>query len=396
MKSIHIIGIGMGADTTTKEALELIRNADVLIGASRMIGYFSDWGKQTHSTYLPEEVAAIVEQSPCERFAVLLSGDVGFFSGAKKLYERLCVYDVRLVAGVSSVNYFFAKCGLPWQDAALVSAHGTTCGITGSVRRNRLAFVLTGGNTHELVYALCDAGYADLPLYTGENLGNPDERIVKTKVSAACEQELSPLTVLLIENENFDTRVRTGIPDSEFICSDIPMTKAEVRALSLSKLGLSETDLCYDIGCGTGSVCVEMALSAHRGHVYAFDKNEPAVTLTKENCRRFHVGNVTVVLAPAPEAFIDQPTPDAAFIGGSAGAMDSIMQALTDRNADIRIVVNAITLESVSAAISALERVGRTPEVIQLSVSRAKRVSGLHMMVAQNPIFIVSSGNRHE
>lgn len=392
MKQVNIIGIGMSAATTTAEAMERVREAEVLLGAKRMTDEFSFLGKRTHSVYQPDEVTAVIKSTEAERFAVLVSGDVGFYSGAAGLYERLREYEIKLIPGVSTVSYFFAKCGLPWQDAALISCHGTEQDVVGAVRRNKMTFVLTGGNIRQIRESLCTAGFGCLKARVGENLGIPEERIAETTVAAMQEEGHSSLSVLLIENEDYDQRVRTGIADTEFIRSDIPMTKSEVRAACLSKLALRPTDICYDIGCGTGSVTVEMALSAYKGRVYAVDKSKAALALTAENCAAFHLGNVAAVSGTAPEALSALPSPDAAFIGGSSGNISGIVGALLMKNPIVRIVITAVTIESVAAAIGALEKAGISPEIAQLSVAHAKEIGGLHMMNAQNPVFVISGG----
>jgi precorrin-6Y C5,15-methyltransferase (decarboxylating) len=216
MKQIALVGIGMSAATTTMEAQAAIHEADMLLGAKRMVDAFAGLGKRSRAVYQPDEVAATIETSDAQRFAVLVSGDVGFYSGASGLYERLKEYDITLVPGVSSVSYFFAKCGLSWQDAALVSCHGAAPDLVGAVRRNRLTFALTGSNVRALAENLCSAGFSALPVRVGENLGLPEERVSEATVSTLREKDCAALTVLLIENESYDPRVRTGIPDTEF------------------------------------------------------------------------------------------------------------------------------------------------------------------------------------
>jgi precorrin-6Y C5,15-methyltransferase (decarboxylating) len=382
----------MGPETSTMEALNAIRTADVLIGAKRMVETFAHLGKQSYDVYQPNLVADIIKASDAQQFAILVSGDVGFYSGAAALYDRLQEYAIKLIPGISTVSYFFAKCALPWQSAALVSCHGTDLDIVGSVRRNRLTFVLTGGNIPTLADILCAGGFGHLSVYVGEKLGLPGEEITQTTVSTLDKNGYASLSVLLIENEGFDPRVRTGIPDGEFMRSQLPMTKAEVRAVCLSKLGLRPTDICYDIGCGTGSVTVEMALSAYQGWVYAIDKNETALMQTKENYKAFHIGNISLVNGTAPEALSSLPVPDVAFIGGSSGNMNAIVKSLRDKSPRVRIVITAIAIESVSAAMHALDQIGMEPELVQISVAHAKPVGKLHMMNAQNPVFIVSGG----
>ncbi|MEG1524588.1 MAG: precorrin-6y C5,15-methyltransferase (decarboxylating) subunit CbiE [Clostridia bacterium] len=392
MKTVYIVGMGMNRQTITAEGMHAIERADALIGAKRMVESFANLGKTLFVSYQPDTVAAWIAQHTGNNYAVLVSGDVGFYSAAGSLKTALSTFDVRLLPGISSVSSFFAKCGLPWQDAALVSLHGTESSIVDVVRRNHVTFALTGGNVQEIGNALKAAGFGALSVRVGEDLGADSERVTQITAAALSEGCYAPLTVLIIENDMFDNSVRTGIADDVFLRGDVPMTKAEVRAVSLSKLALRETDVCYDIGCGTGSVTVELALSAHKGRVYAADTKEEAVALTQENCVRFHVGNVKVFHGSAPEILCDWPAPNAAFIGGSGGNLPEIVRILIRKNPCVRIVVNAIALESATAAISTLSNAGFDPELTQISVARTKKTGGLHLMMAQNPIFIISGG----
>ena len=158
------------------------------------------------------------------------------------------------------------------------------------------------------------------------------ERLLTCPVSEIQALDAGALCVLLIENPNYDSRIRLGIPDEEFIRGNVPMTKAEVRAVSLSKLNLSPHSVCCDIGAGTGSVTVEMAVAAYQGHVYAVEQIEEATALIRENCGNFHIGNVTVIPGNAPEALDNLPTLDAAFIGGNGGQLKEIVSALLKNN----------------------------------------------------------------
>ena len=203
------------------------------------------------------------------------------------------------------------------------------------------------------------------------------------------------LTVLVIDNPDPDDRCPTGIADERFVRGDVPMTKSAVRAVTMSKLNLRSTDVCCDVGCGTGSVTVEMALSAWRGRVYAIDKNPDAVALTKQNCTAFHVGNVTALEGDALEMLRTLPALDAVFIGGSSGQMKELVQTAVEKNPAVRIVVNAIALETLQSAMDALSACGLEPEVAQIGSAETKAVGRVHMLTAQNPIFIISGGGRH-
>ena len=279
MKEINIIGMGMSEKTITAEALELIIEADILLGAKRLINEFSHMNKPSYNAYLSDDILEIIEKTDAEKIAILVSGDVGFYSAAEKLLDVLTDYNPNLVSGISSVSYFFAKCSLPWKDANLISCHGLDTNIVSSVRRNRYTFALTGKNIPELQKELVKYGFGDLKVWIGENLGSDEESIQESKISDLDGMEFSSLTVLIIENPDFDSRIRTGIPDEEFIRGKVPMTKSEVRAVCLSKLSINPDDVAYDIGCGTGSVTIEMAFSAYEGKVYAFDKNEEGISV---------------------------------------------------------------------------------------------------------------------
>ena len=394
MKSVSIVGMGMGADTVTGDGLRAVERAETLLGAPRMLSAFSCFDKPSYVEYEPEKVKALLDESELSRFAVLVSGDTGFFCAADGLITALSGYEVKLIPGVSSVSYFLAKLKRPWQDAALISCHGRGTNLVDIVRRNRLTFALTGGNIDVLAKGLIEAGYGGLTATVGENLGGENERIFTLPVNELIKASIAKLSVLLLENPNADARTRFGIPNEEFIRGNVPMTKSEVRAVSLSRLALSPDAVCCDIGAGTGSVTVEMALAAYNGHVYAVDQNEEAVSLIAENCRRFHIGNVTPMLGSAPEALFSLPPLDAAFIGGCGGAMEDVFAAVLLKNPYARIVVNAITLETLYAAVEAFKAHDIVPEIVQLNAARAKPAGGLHMMLAQNPVFIVSGGGK--
>ena len=396
MKEINIIGMGMSEKTLTREALDLISEADILIGAKRLINEFSHMNKPSFNAYLSNDILEIIEKTDSEKIAILVSGDVGFYSAAEKLVDVLKDYNPNLVSGISSVSYFFAKCSLPWKDANLISCHGLDTNIVSSVRRNRYTFALTGKNIPELQEELLKYGFGDLKVWIGENLGSDEESVQESRISDLGGKEFSSLTVLIIENPDFDSRIRTGIPDEEFIRGKVPMTKSEVRAVCLSKLSLSPSDTAYDIGCGTGSVTIEMAFSAYDGKVYAFDKNEEAISLLEQNCQKFHLDNVEAICGLAPECLEGLPVPDVAFIGGSSGNMDEIVSYLYGINSKIKLVITAVTLENAMAALDSLKNIGISGDIVQVAVSKGRGIGDLHMLIAQNPIFIISGSGQDE
>lgn len=168
------------------------------------------------------------------------------------------------------------------------------------------------------------------------------------------------------------------------------MTKQEVRAAALAKLAVQPGDTLWDVGAGTGSVSVEMALAAPRGHVYAVECDPEACGLIRQNRERFHACNLTLVEGRAPAALADLPAPDAVFIGGTKGGMEAVVDTVLARNPNARICISAIALETLSAAVAALTAHGLDAEVTQIAVSRTRPAGRLHLLMANNPIFLIT------
>ncbi|MDO4619011.1 MAG: precorrin-6y C5,15-methyltransferase (decarboxylating) subunit CbiE [Lachnospiraceae bacterium] len=384
-KQVYIIGAGMTEADLTAHAVQVLQAADCIVGAPRLLQPFRE-KKPCIKGYTAETVEKALEQY--DSAAVLVSGDVGFYSGAASLYEKFP--EAEVIPGISSVNAFFAACRLPWQEAALVSAHGKDCCPAESVRRNALTFFLTGGNIPQLAGALSEAGFAELSVTAGENLGTREQKLTECRVQDLLEgNRFASLTVLLVRNPHPDTRNRVGIADSEFIRGEVPMTKSAVRAQIASALQLSESSCCWDVGCGTGSVTVEMALAAHRGRVFACDLSEEAVKLTKQNCSRFHISNGSVQKGRAPDCLAELPAPDAVFIGGSSGSVKEITEAALAKNPQAVIVVTAIALETLQKGTEAMEELGLSPEVRQIFAAETKCAGKLHLLTGGNPTFII-------
>jgi precorrin-6Y C5,15-methyltransferase (decarboxylating) len=404
MKELVLLGTGMGPDSLTSEGRNALAEADLWFGAPRLLELFkplfagSAGPKGFFPLYRADEIIAALEGRTENRVAVLVSGDTGFYSAAAGLYGAFQTYKqtrapdlaLRTLPGISSVSAFFARLGLPWHDAALLSFHGRDAtALTGTVRRNRHTFCLTGNNAADVGEALCRAGYGALTVHAGENLGSPGERVRTLSAEELSRLELSSLSALVIVNDEPDDSIRFGLKDAAFERLDgIPMTKSEIRAIALGALNLRPGDTCYDIGAGTGSVAVEMALAAYRGRVYAVERRGEALPLIARNLRRFHLGNVSVVEGEAPDALETLPAADAAFIGGSGGSLGEIVSLLQSKNPLVRLVVTAITLETAAAALAALP----DAELTQVFTARSKKAGGSRLLLAQNPVMIISAG----
>lgn len=400
-QKISLVGIGMGAEKTlTLEGKKALNEAELLIGAKRITEAVQKPGQMVLHEYRSEKIVEYIREHPKYRtVAIALSGDVGFYSGAKKLIDQLDG-NVEVICGISSVVYFMSKIGLSWDDAKIVSAHGRNCNLISLIRHNPKVFSILGTEDGVAVLAsrLVYYGMGDVTLYVGENLSYENEKIFHDKAANLTEYRGDALSVVTACNEKATPLSAVhGISDGEFLRGKAPMTKEEVRTVSLSKLRLSEDSVCYDVGAGTGSVSVEMALRAWMGQVYAIEKKEDALALLKENKKKFAVDNLVIIPGVAPEAMTELPAPTHAFIGGSSGNMQDIINLLLEKNPKVRIVINCITLETVTEAMNAIRDFGlEDVDIVQLAAARSKSIGRYHMMMGENPIYIISCSGRGE
>ena len=391
--SVVLMGIGVGSDGMTLRAAEKLRRADVVIGARRMLDSADTAGKDTVEEYRSERIVSFLEGSDYRRAAVLLSGDTGFYSGAKGILERIDRgrFDVEVECGTSSLSYLCARMGTVWQDAFLASAHGRRANLVSICSTHPKVFTLLtdGDSVHAMCRELFDHGMNSLKVTVGQDFGMAGERVVSGTPSEMLDETFGSLCVAMIENPSPDDRVTHTISDDMFLRGDAPMTKSEVRTLSVQKLWLKADSIIYDVGAGTGSVSIEMAMAAYNGMVYAIEKDEEAASLIELNRRKFRTPNLEVVRGTAPEAFEGLPAPTHAFIGGSSGNLRHIIEGLLALNPDIRMVVNSVTLETLSDVMACVKELGLAEEeTVQVSVARTRKLGRYHLLNAQNPVFI--------
>lgn len=400
-QEVIVAGIGMGVpDSMTAQVQAAIRQADVLIGAERMLEAAKGLlGPESRTpcfcAYQPEAIRDFLDAHPEYGRAVLLqSGDTGFFSGAKRLLRLLSGRELRVLPGISSVVYLCARLGTSWEDVCLLSLHGRTANGVDAVRHHRRTFLLSGtkGGAAAFCQELCRFGLGSVTVTVGERLSYPEERIVTGTARELAGQSFEQLCVLLVENPAPAAREAAGLPDEAFVRGQVPMTKREVRAVSLSYLGLEETSVAWDVGAGTGSVSVEMALHAWKGQVYAVEQKEEGIALIRANSEKNGCANLTAVHGKAPEALRELPVPTHVFVGGSGGALEEILLAALEKNPKVRVVINAISLETIAEASRCLEKLPfQPPEIVCLRADRAKTLGRSHLMMGMNPVYIFAA-----
>ena len=391
---VTVVGIGPGSrEAMTGEVLNVLSHADCIIGAKRMVEAVAQTGQAVHHAIAPEAITAFILSHPeYRRFVIAMSGDVGFFSGTKKLLPKLRNCDVTVLPGLSSMVYLCARLGTSYEDMLPISIHGRDHDIIPDIQRNERVFALVGGENGmgSLCRELTAAGLGSVKVSVGEKLSYSDEKITVGTAEALQNHVFQSLSVALIENENADSVATHGLPDDAFDRTEtVPMTKSEVRAVCLSKLALTEKAVAWDVGAGTGSVAIEMALQARKGAVYAIERKGAAVEILQENVRKFRTSNLTVVPGIAPEACATLPAPTHAFIGGSSGNMKDIISLLLQKNPNVRIVATAIALESVGELTECMKHFRFDyAEVISMTVARNRKAGPYNLMTGQNPIYI--------
>lgn len=398
MLQVNIVGIGPGnPELLTAAARQAIEKSNILIGDKRMLAAFADENKIIHPTIkVAEIVEAIQKADAMDEVAVLVSGDVGFFSLAKTISGKLPQCNCTRYCGISSLVYFASKLEMSWDDAKIVSMHGREQKLVAAVAQNEKVFSLTGGDNSPQVLCqkLCDYGLSDVKVYVGENLSYKEEKITCATAEEISKLEFPSLSVMMIINEKasaFEYAVH-GLADELFMRSKVPMTKQEVRSVSISKLQPKATDLIYDIGAGTGSCSIELALLARKGKVYAFERNPVAVELLGKNKELFAVTNLEVIAGEALENIKKMPAPDCVFVGGSGGDLCEMLDIIYSKNSACRIVMNAITIETLAEVAAYYNaRKDYELEVVNVFAARSKKLGNYNLMMAQNPVYVMTA-----
>ena len=419
-RRVILAGMGMGSlSNMTREVYKACQNADLIIGAARMLETVKSMGKPAKILYRSEEIVEYVVSHPqYQEIVVLLSGDVGFYSGAKKLLQAFSeinekqeskeyrtslsdggrkafpTYQLQLMCGVPSVVYFASRLGIPWEDMALLSLHGRQQNLIGTLQSCGSVFVLMEGaeGIRRLSRELLEYGFLEIEMNIGCQLSYPQEKILQGRPEQFLDYDDQGVAVVILRKQRASDPVVThGIPDAEFVRGEVPMTKEEVRSVSLSKLALTKNAIVYDIGAGTGSIAIECAKQAVYGKVYAIERNSLALHLIEENKLKHQVWNLELIEGEAPQALKPLPAPTHVFIGGSGGKLQQIAELVWRKNPSVRIVLNVVSLETMREIMELMNgMVFSEQEMVQVSVAKAKILGQHHLMIGQNPVYVIT------
>ncbi|HEX3539513.1 MAG TPA: precorrin-6y C5,15-methyltransferase (decarboxylating) subunit CbiE [Acidimicrobiales bacterium] len=361
---------------------------DLLVGGRRHLALV-DAGP-TPTVAVEGDLASVLDAVAAERgtVGVLASGDPGFFGIVRALAARFGpeVLDVR--PAPSSVSLAFARLGLPWDDAVVVSAHGRPLAAATSAAAGaaKAAVLVSPDQPPEaLGKELLAQRAAPAEVVVCSRMGLPGEAVTRTDLAGLAAGTWDPLSVVVLLRGNAVASEAQlawgGRPEATFDHRGGMVTKAEVRAVALSKLRLPPTGVLWDVGAGSGSVAVECALAAPGLGVFAVERQADDVRRISANAARLGAA-VTVVEGSAPSALDALPDPDRAFVGGGGPAvLDAVVARLRPGG---RLVA---TFAALDRAAAAAERLG---QLVQVAASRGERLpNGGWRLAAENPVFVV-------
>jgi precorrin-6B C5,15-methyltransferase / cobalt-precorrin-6B C5,C15-methyltransferase len=402
---VAVVGF-LGTECFGRAAETALREADVVVGTGRLLdGLPGDVaGKRVElGGPLADVLDFVVERRAVgERVCVLASGDPGFFGIVRVLSARFGSDTLAVHPAPSSVAVAFARAGVHWDDAVVVSAHGRPLpAAVEQVLRNPKAAVLTAPDQppQALGRALLDAGCGPRRVTVCASLGHDDEAVTTTDLAGLAGGSFPGLAVVVLQGpEPFDAgspaggaatagpTLAWGRPDELYDHRAGMITKAEVRAVALGKLALPPAGVLWDVGAGSGSVAIECARLAPALRIFAIERRPDDAARLRQNAAGT---GVVVVEGEAPAALADLPDPDRVFVGG--GGLN-VLESVVDRLRPTGVVV--ATYAALDRAAAAAARLGH---VVQVAVSRGVPLggSGALRLAAENPVFVCWGPDRH-
>jgi precorrin-6B C5,15-methyltransferase / cobalt-precorrin-6B C5,C15-methyltransferase len=381
--------IGYDGGPLPEDAQERLADAELVVGGARHLAALPEGTPTRVWSSISEDLHALLAVDGDG--VVLASGDPGLFGPVRRL--RQLTDEVEVLPALSSVQLAFARAGLPWDDALVVSAHGRNVRPAVNVcRAHPKVAVLTGPDSGPDVLGAALAGW-DRGLFVAEHLGTADERSRWVSPADAVSQVWEEPNVVLVVDRTRSVRATMGwlagreqpgswaLPEQDFRHRDAMVTKAEVRALVLARLGPRLGDLVWDLGAGSGSVGVECARLGSA--VVALERGD--LEHLHANIAAFGV-DVKVVQGEAPAALDALPDPDAVFVGGGGSDVAEIVRTAVARGPRV-VVVAVATIDRVAEVQEALSPY--EVEGVQLQANRLRRLGEATGLQATNPVFVL-------
>ena len=383
--------VGLVGEAFGDAAHRALAEATVVVGSLRQLAVVdSECARNAERVELRGSLPSLWDliaerRAAGERVCVLASGDPGFFGIVGALGTRFGRGELVVHPAPSSVSLAFARLGLAWDDAVVVSAHGRA--LDDAVTRivgGKVAVLTSPDNPPEAIgAALVTRGGAPLDVVVVSRIGHTDEAMTYTDLGGLATGHFDPLSVVvLVDPTALEHRapLSWGLSESAFLHRNGMITKAEVRAVALGKLALPEHGVLWDLGAGSGSVAIECASLRPSLRVFAVERNEDDAQRIRLNAAA-HGARVEVVCGEAPTVLTTLPDPDRVFVGGGG---PGVLDAALDRLRPGGTVVASYAL--IERAAAAQKKLGN---LVQISVARGVAAGGLGVrLAAENPVFV--------
>ncbi|MDO4941405.1 MAG: precorrin-6y C5,15-methyltransferase (decarboxylating) subunit CbiE [Lachnospiraceae bacterium] len=395
---VYIIGMGPGGtEYLTMKAVKIIADCPFLAGSSRILAGVGSVRRQDAELYplkkIDECLEWIDEKQEQGDTAVLVSGDVHYYSLAGTIQRSSYLWNTVFISGISSYQLMAERIGITLEDVGLCSVHGrnesegyVACEVA---QHKKTMFLCSRDFLPERIgAALCKYGYGDLKVWVGSNLAMKDEQVICMEADQISVRSFSGMSVVYVENKNAKHIDAAYLKDRDFVRGKVPMTKEEVRVLLMQRLEIKPWECLWDLGAGTGSVSIEMARRAPFGHVYSVEYKEEAVRLIGENKARFQCRNLEIIQSRMKDCIGKLPEPDRVFLGGSEGELEIIVSYLKNLSKTVHFVMTAVTLETLAEAVTLLSE-NDTFQYMQVQIGKSRMVGSYHSTAVNHPIWIL-------
>jgi precorrin-6Y C5,15-methyltransferase (decarboxylating) len=414
---IYVIGIGF--KPLDNKAKEIVKKSQAIVTSNRILELFKEYeeydlvkDKTLSINNVSDIISFIREKLSNPEFGDIVffgSGDPLFYGIGRKIIDEFGRESVEIIPEISSIQLAFARIKESWDNALLLSLHGTPdpTGQTNKIsiedlptlliKHSKVAMITDkqnnpGAIAKYLLNSLPERHASAFQISVCEQLGYPDEKITQGSLEEIAGMEFSDLNVVILQRHQDESFIETpifGLKEDEIQHSRGLITKDEVRAITIHKLRLPEKGIFWDIGAGSGSISIEAARLSPKLSVYAIEKNETEIKNITENKSNFGVTNLRIIAGEAPDILESLPPPDRVFMGGSGGNLKEIIDFVRDRTSCEIVVLNAATLDTLSEGVAYLKESGFRIEVSQILVARSKAIGRKLHLSSQNPVFVI-------
>ena len=399
MNKVYLLGAGPGdREYILPKAVSLMKEAKGIIGAERILPVLSKLTGRQEGLYPFHKIDDTLDtaQQLLEEgdVAIAVSGDPLLYSFFKTIKNRKPEWNIEVIPGIGSLQMLGALLGQTMEDAAIVSVHGrqkTKGSIALTVKEHEKTFFLCSKEQGPawLSHIMLEYGMEEVTVYAGANLSYEDQILISGSPKEMAEREMPGLSVAMILNpEPQKVKQQAFLKDEDFVRGKTPMTKEEIRAIILMKLGITPDSVVWDIGAGTGSISIECARQCPYGEVHGVEKSSEAVELMKKNKEKFGTDQLFIYQGTAMEVIPKLPMPDIVFIGGSGGELKKILRYIAGMDMQIKVVITAVTLETVAECGRNLEIYDDHYQVTQITAGRSRKIGSYHIMDTNNPVMI--------